>query len=158
DAVDDGDADDHQLAQSAGQARLPAHGVHVLEPGLGERRAVQQQAVDVDEISAALAADASDQPVKLGVVLLLDQRDPRHRRASGLRQQVVLVGHGSLPAFLSPDIDPPDEPSQAPPLAVYPPGELLRRPAGDLDADVREPRPYVVALDRLADDLVHALD
>ena len=44
----------HQLAQLPVELRFPAHGVQVLEPRGRERRAVQEQPVDVDEAAAAV--------------------------------------------------------------------------------------------------------
>src|SRR5215471_2804857 len=73
-----GDTDDDDFAQPSGEFRLPADGPVMVEPGLRQRRAVQQQPVDVEKPAAAARLDASDDLRKLGMFGLFDQRNARH--------------------------------------------------------------------------------
>ena len=61
-----GDADDDDLAQPAIERRLPAHGVEKIEPGRGQRWAVQEQSVNIQQIAAAAAADLFDKLGRVG--------------------------------------------------------------------------------------------
>ena len=78
DAVEMGDADDDDLAQPAAQPRLPAHGADMIEPGFGERRAVQEELVDVEERARAAGANLGDQRGEFGMRVGFDQGNPGH--------------------------------------------------------------------------------
>src|SRR5262249_50900900 len=71
-------ADDHDLAQPPLERGLPAHGVGMVEPALGERRAVEQHAIDVEQLAAPPGAVLLDHLGEFRVVLLLDQRNASH--------------------------------------------------------------------------------
>src|SRR5262245_30068317 len=88
-------ADDHDLAQSAGKRRLPSHGIGVIEPALGERRAVEQHAINIDQSAASAGAKFFDEPSEFGMLLLLDQGHSSHEylhRVSG--PQTAKLGWG----------------------------------------------------------------
>src|SRR5262249_13868804 len=53
-------ADDDDLTQPAGKSRLPSYGVGMIEPALGERRRVEQHAVDVDQLAAPPGTKSCD--------------------------------------------------------------------------------------------------
>src|SRR5258707_1420457 len=72
-------ADDHDLAQTAGKRGLPSHRVGVIEPALGERRRVEQHAIDVDQLAAPPGSESFDHVGEFGMVLLWDQRYASHR-------------------------------------------------------------------------------
>jgi hypothetical protein len=72
-------ADDHDLAQTPGKRRLPAHRVGVIEPALGERGSVEQHAIDIDQLPAPAGAEFFDHIRKFGVVLLSDQGNASHQ-------------------------------------------------------------------------------
>src|SRR5436309_1901310 len=71
-------ADAHDFAQSSGKHGLPSHCVGVVEPALRERRRVEQQAIDVDQLAASSRAKLFDHVRELGMVLLLDEGYASH--------------------------------------------------------------------------------
>jgi hypothetical protein len=88
-------ADDHDLAQPAGKGRLPSRGIGVIEPALGERWAVEQHAINVDQSAAPAGAKFFDEPSEFGMLLLLDQGHSSHEylhRVSG--PQTAKIGLG----------------------------------------------------------------
>ena len=66
------------LAQPTGERRLPAHRIRMIEPALGERRAVEQQAIDIDQIAAAAGTEFGDEIGNLGMPILVDQGNAGH--------------------------------------------------------------------------------
>src|SRR5262249_48845596 len=72
------DPDDENFPQAAVEIDFPAHRVDEVEPDFGDRRAVQQQLVDVDDGAAPPAPDLGNDWRKLGMLVRFDQRDARH--------------------------------------------------------------------------------
>jgi len=66
-----------QLAVPPGNFRLLADRGKKLEPAFGQRRAVQQRAIEVQELASPLGLDGRDQPGQLGMFFLFDQRYAR---------------------------------------------------------------------------------
>src|SRR6266481_5022597 len=96
DAIEMRDADDDDFAQPPGELRLPAHGAVMVEPGLRQRRAVQQELVDIEEPAATARLDAGDHLAKLGMFSLFDQRNARHEIPA-----IVLGGKPELRAGIA---------------------------------------------------------
>ena len=65
-------ADDRDLAALAVDLGAVAHGLIELEPGVGQRRTMQHQAIDVDQPSAAGAFDLGDRVGELGMIGFAD--------------------------------------------------------------------------------------
>ena len=84
-----GDADDDDFAQPPREQGLPAHRAVVVEPGLRQVRAVQQQPVHIEEPAAAPRLDAADLLGQFGMVGFFDVRNARH--------EVTAIGWGAGP-------------------------------------------------------------
>ncbi len=78
DAIEVADADDGDLAQPAVELGLPARRADQVEPCLRQRRAVQQQLVDIDQHAAPARAQDAHQLGQLRMVLFFDVGDAGH--------------------------------------------------------------------------------
>ena len=72
-AVQVADADDDNLAQAAIQFGLPSDCVVEIEPGAAERRALQQEFVDINKRAAPGAANIRGQLGEGGIAIGIDQ-------------------------------------------------------------------------------------
>src|SRR3954464_2817721 len=85
-------ADDHDLAQPAVKRCLPAHRVGMEKPALGQRRRVEQHAVNVDHAAAAAGLDPLQEFGELGTVLRVNQGNARHASYSSLKSVAFMIG------------------------------------------------------------------
>jgi hypothetical protein len=85
-AIDRRDRADRDLAQPRGEEKAAANGAHQLVPAGGERRAVEQLPIEVQERSAPARADRRDHRFRAGVVVrLVGQPGHDDFRAKGMR-------------------------------------------------------------------------
>src|SRR5258708_26209370 len=84
-------ADDDDLAQAPVERGLPTPRVGGVEPALGQRRAVEQHAIDVDQPAAAAGAELLDELGEFGMVLLVDQGNASHGH-SNLKLVAFIIG------------------------------------------------------------------
>jgi len=66
-----------ELAETPRKLRLLSDRGKELEPAFGQRRAVQQRAIEVQQPASALGLDGRDQSGQLGMVFLFDKRYAR---------------------------------------------------------------------------------
>src|SRR5215510_11436951 len=74
---------DRQLTALPVDLRPVAHGLVQVEPSARQRRAVQHQAINVDQSPAPRPSDLRDELGKLWMFLFFDQGYARHRICSG---------------------------------------------------------------------------
>ena len=91
DPVEMGDADDDDFAQPPGEFGLPPHRAVMVEPGLRQRRVVQQELVDVEQPAPAPGLDASDDVGEFGMLGFFDQRNARHGSPRGWRPRMSII-------------------------------------------------------------------